>query len=69
MNSNIYNFFLHITVTELCWDLHSQGSRLLELAVVVQLLRCYLTLCDHGLWHASLPCPSCLQEFAQTYVH
>ena len=40
MNSNIYNFFLHITVTELCWDIHSQGSRLLELAVVVQLLSC-----------------------------
>ena len=40
MNSNIYSFFLHITVTELCWDLPSQGSRLLELAAVVPLLRC-----------------------------
>ena len=40
MNCNIYNFFLHIIVTELCWDLYSQGSRFLELAVVVKLLRC-----------------------------
>ena len=55
MNSNIYNFFLHITVTELCWDLHSQGSRLLELAVVIQLLRCYLTL-----WPWTMACQSSL---------